>query len=940
MAKSGKKKSASATGQTGSIGQTYVKAALEELGWGPVPVTEHDVGTDFFVQVADQDRVQLGLLLGVQVKNEKKYFEQKALEKARALGAWEYEAKPADAEYLSNHSIPHLLVLFDRDTKTGYWGYVTRQVVRWTEKGARVPVAVENVLGPSTLEQLLHVASEGRRSIAWSPAAWKGVAGIPPSRRLRTALLAPRVAAPGRAIKGEHVEPEEAIAHLMLGRFPRPGSDSLPPEQEQLDGSFAWRLHAAFWTYLKTGQLHDLEALACTASESYERVAHLAIRAAITCENGDPRAALAMLDTVDQADLVDPVDGTWLDAHRSRCLRELNQPEAAHKLALKVAATGLLHAHDHGAVALRAAVLGNTLYSLHSPHADRQAALAAMDSPPVWWRDQHRAWALTEVLEQTYKNWAGPRREAKVDPDAWARLRGVTLSTGINADHGAWRVAASELAQYELIGIDLDDHDRVTGCLNDLRTSGDKDAVTRAIDRLLLEGPIEPVRDLAKKCDPATSSRTGLTSTLEVLKLALEVLDQETLQRHSHWTLHQLQHPGELVTPDLPFRWLAKDYLIPTLRKAYRLLPDLDQDLIRRHLLTMAPIADQMLAESYASLVRSLPHDAWPVIELLELHPRADLTLKGDSDEVTHFGDHISLGRAFSAVLAHAGDSERLQALYTRLAEGQWEALEDLDGVGSIPTDTLRQLLPHLAKDLEERAAQAATGMVTMPFMYAGEVLLIINVNRPDLAHWEPIHHVLEGGASRWDQARLARRLPDLADLLDQEVIDRLAPALEKLAGEQDDTPIMPSKVDEAARIGLLELTTRLDDPEGLRVALSAGEQGRQAVAHAIGRRRDESDLALLAALATDQESSVRAAAAGAATTWQRHEPHPTVQSLLDDLLRAGGYANVYAVMRAIRHEQHNEAIHAILRQLTTHPSARVRWRANELLQDPENCRC
>lgn len=314
------------------------------------------------------------------------------------------------------------------------------------------------------------------------------------------------------------------------------------------------------------------------------------------------------------------------------------------------------------------------------------------------------------------------------------------------------------------------------------------------------------------------------------------------------------------------------------------------------------------------------------------------LSLESGS-EVTSFGDHTSLGKAFNATLARAGDSDRLTALYEQLAAGNWQPLGDLGAIGDIPSDVLSELIPHLVRDLDERAAQSAKGMWTAPNIYSGEVLLVINCTHPDLAQWDPIQQVLEG-RSKWDQARLARRISELSDDIDEEVIHQLEPGLVVLADDPDGTPLFNPKADEAARAALLELTTNLDDPASLRRALAAGHSGRRAVARALGRRRAASDLALLTALATDTDSTVRAAAAGAATTWLRHDPLPAVQDILDDLLEEGGFANAYATMRALKHEQHSEAVHGILEALSTHPSARVRWRAKELINDPETCRC
>jgi hypothetical protein len=41
-------KRASGSSLKGSRGQTAVKLKFEDLDWGPVPVLEHDDGTDFF----------------------------------------------------------------------------------------------------------------------------------------------------------------------------------------------------------------------------------------------------------------------------------------------------------------------------------------------------------------------------------------------------------------------------------------------------------------------------------------------------------------------------------------------------------------------------------------------------------------------------------------------------------------------------------------------------------------------------------------------------------------------------------------------------------------------------------------------------------------------------------------------------------------------------
>jgi hypothetical protein len=488
------------------------------------------------------------------------------------------------------------------------------------------------------------------------------------------------------------------------------------------------------------------------------------------------------------------------------------------------------------------------------------------------------------------------------------------------------------LSRYELSSGDLSDVDRVAACLDDLRNCGDRDAISQAVNRLNFAGPVEPLRKVTEHLDAATCTRTNLTSSLELFKESVEVLAEATLERHARWILEALKDPSRLPQTDNAFNWLAKDYLLPTLRQAYRLLSPKGQELVKQHLVTMVPVPDQLLAESYATLVRDIPHDDWTSEDIGSLRQRAAVPTLVIAGEITSFGDHVSLGRAFNATLAHAGDGDRLTDLYDQLATGNWQVLSDLGAIDDIPSGVLSQLVPHLVRDLDLRAKQAAKGMWTMPTIYSGNVLLIINCTHPDLAQWDPLVGVLEG-SNRWDRAAVAQGLTLMADLIDEDTIS-------SLAEKPDDRPLFNAHSDTTSRTALFELTTRLEDLESLQRALSAGPIGRKAVAHAIARRRSPADLALLMALSTDVDASVRSAAAGAATTWQQHDPLPAVQSILDGLLQEGGFANAYATMRAIKHEQHSAAVHDILVQLSQHPSARVRWRAAELLRDPDNCRC
>lgn len=60
--------------QIGATGETFTQYQFEKMQWGPVPISQHDNGTDLLVQIRDEQRVETGAILGVQVKTGSYFF--------------------------------------------------------------------------------------------------------------------------------------------------------------------------------------------------------------------------------------------------------------------------------------------------------------------------------------------------------------------------------------------------------------------------------------------------------------------------------------------------------------------------------------------------------------------------------------------------------------------------------------------------------------------------------------------------------------------------------------------------------------------------------------------------------------------------------------------------------------------------------------------------
>jgi len=208
--------------QTGEVGVSEVTADLQRIGWGPVHLNaRHDLGTDLFVQVRDVRRFDRGLLVGVQAKGGPSWFKRPARAEDGSLLGWWYDEEHADHfEDWVTHGLPHLLVLHDLNTRVSYWVHVTAKVVESTGKGAKILVPVGQTIDHEHLDDLLDVAASHKPVIGLQGTAWAASASnLPPARRLRHALLVPRLVAPHRNTGfGTVIGPEEAVALLTQGR--------------------------------------------------------------------------------------------------------------------------------------------------------------------------------------------------------------------------------------------------------------------------------------------------------------------------------------------------------------------------------------------------------------------------------------------------------------------------------------------------------------------------------------------------------------------------------------------------------------------------------------------------------------------------------------------------------------------------------------------------
>lgn len=112
---------------------------LEKFGWIEREQYVADYGIDTQIEIVEHGK-PTGLLYCIQVKAGTSYLK---------YGGEETIVHYTDekhVKYWLNHSLPVLLTIYDPESETKYWGFVTRNNVAQTEKGWKVTVPKENKL--------------------------------------------------------------------------------------------------------------------------------------------------------------------------------------------------------------------------------------------------------------------------------------------------------------------------------------------------------------------------------------------------------------------------------------------------------------------------------------------------------------------------------------------------------------------------------------------------------------------------------------------------------------------------------------------------------------------------------------------------------------------------------------------------------------------------
>lgn len=912
--------------QTGSAAQNDVAANFDRLGWGPLPVNQHDLGTDYFLQVRDENLEDLGLVVGVQVKSGKTAFREPKREPGgEVVGWWFRDSDRRHIEWWLGHAVPHLVVLHDLATRESYWAQVTPEAVLPAGKGAKLLVPKSQVVDVANREALLRVAASRRQGFVWEGSIWADPATLSDEQRLRHALVVPRLVAPHpNAGKPEGLRPDQAIAMLVQVRLTELArwcdADPQAPELTEAYESpeWGWRFVGALVSRLVDGDHEPLLSTVNDAPDPATQAASAVAAAGSLIDRGAVEEALVLIDAAMAGGGTAAVDNAWLLVQRARLRAEVGLIDEAREDAEQAQKIRVAAPTDASAGAIAAAATILLFNTARWGERDVREVTTGADTAANWWLAQTSLQGMDAIVDRSFKSWARDTTVTFGGEDiAHAKLLASAITSSHAGDHSGWRHSMARLAINELTELDRHtDPKNAADALTRFCLAGDDKSLVLAARHLAADGPAQALSLAAAAVNLEQLTHTSALTSLRLVKIAGDLLEESVATATADWLLATLNDPARFVERTTPSYLLGTE-LVEALAAVVPSANAEARQQVMERVLSLEAIEDQVPATAWARVVWALRPESWS-----EQNARRS----GEIADIHH--PVLRLPLEGIAARRDPGVRARLEA---GAREGSLDALGELGDAASLPHDLVRAHVERLSESAARMTAEAHEGKFGFGYDVA-RTLTVLNLWHPDEARWEELLDLLGDDAVSVDHKRGSlNALGQEAERIPDEVRARLGSIALRLArGEGEvEAGIWGHGRDTAAEAAVLAASLSvLEEQESaeMLIQLLAGEGAeRGSVAALLGREADAVAAAALAVLAADADPRARAAAgAGLARMVAHGRGGALAATALDSCLEDPGLQVPTTVAYALEGTG-TERAGKLLARLSDHPSARIR---------------
>lgn len=822
--------------------------------------------------------------------------------------------------------MPHLIVLQSEDMTRRYWAWLNRDTIINTGAGMKVFVPESQPLGPSFASEWRAEAERALKRLALDGARWNfDIASLPPTSRVRFALLAAHLVAPHPNRGAVPLTWEQAVALTVLARLEawENSAERFPVVPAVADArthsEWGWRFAAAVHRWIYDGEAYALEELDTASTPASSQIARAVVLSLALRDDGRNTEIAPLLEPL-VVENEYSADQAWLSVHLADDAAERGDLAAARTLAERASIQLAPVPADVTVSTIRAAATWTVFDASGAGMTDVSAVVSALDTPTSLWRTSQTSSGLEAAVDRYFSTWSGDTgtvvfgahdlpHNSLVSAAYQARLAGL-FTQARHASSLQGRVDLSTKRPVE---------ERALVPLEALLGAGDEKSLSMALKAIARSGPHADLRDLVDGVSAASLTRSTSRAGLRAIQHAGAFASEGHAHSLVDFLLESLGDPAAYDARFAP-RYLVVPALVDALVGVREFLDGPAWDRVIRLLIEWADHPDEILDASLRRLFAGV------TLSLENQHRLAGILPADD-------GWHRQL------LLAIIGpDHEVARALTAEaLLSGDLDALSGIRTYDQLEPGEVSALVSQLSASVEALHGESLTIGIGFGATDDAEQLARLSINHQEHGAWAVLADLIaDAEVLPFRKREAALILARHADDIPTEFRESLYAGAESTRQIPDvEVPFLFGRVPAiGAALDILSFALSDPDDSGTEAALaalllSANPSKRRDVAVYLSQRGGRT--AMLAALVHDPDPQIAAAAvAGLARSIALAEPAPDpgLVVVIHDLAARDNNTGLHIAAALDTGAPLAAELAPVVETLRKHRSVRVRKRA------------